>query len=168
MASRVAVTILGVILLAGCTRTTLKSTVVGEHPGRDETTELDFWDGLAESRLVSNSDALHALFLSFTQDDPETYDARLELARKRGWFDSERAIPERESAEIGWIARAIYIESGLEGGVTIRLVGVRERYAVKELNHRDWLPEMSKNQAVSGLQLISVLSSAEDHLAGES
>ncbi len=156
------------LLLACCARTTLKGSVVDQHTSREETTELDFWDGLAEQRAVSNSDALHALILSFTQDDSPDHAARVLLATKRGWIRSGTEIPARETARVGWVARAVCLETGIEGGLTMRLIGPRQRYAVKELNHMRWLPEMSQNQAVSGLQLISVLSEAEDHLAGES
>ena len=67
---------------------------------------------------------------------------------------------------MGWIARAICLETGIQGGAPMRVVGPRERYAVKELNYMGWLPDMSKEQALSGAQLIALLGHAEDHETG--
>ena len=150
---------------AGCTgtRTTLKSSVADKHGGEGEFAEMDFWDGLAAAPMVTNRDALHALVLSFG-GDAAGFDAALASARKRGWVDE--ALPANESARIGWIARAVCMEAGLEGNLTMRLIGPHERYAVNHLNARDWLPNMSMHQAVSGAVLISLLSRAEDHETG--
>jgi hypothetical protein len=48
----------------------------------------------------------------------------------------------------------------------MRLAGPAPRYAVRELNYREWLPNMSPDQAISGMQLISLLSSVEDERKG--
>jgi hypothetical protein len=48
----------------------------------------------------------------------------------------------------------------------MRLVGGGSRYALRELNHMGWLPDMTSHQSVSGAQLIAVLSRAEERLAG--
>jgi hypothetical protein len=163
MVSRLAL-LLPLVLAAACTRTMLKASLVNEHGTRDEFVEMDFWDGLAEQRMVTNHDALHALILSFTKSNPTTYEQRLELAHRRGWIKAEAIPPANESARIGWIAKAVCIEADIKGGLTMRMLGARERYAVNELNFRGWLPNMSRNQAVSGLQLVALLSSAEDYV----
>ena len=48
----------------------------------------------------------------------------------------------------------------------MRVFGPRERYAVHELNYRRWLANMTPYQAISGIQLVALLSAAEDHTAG--
>jgi hypothetical protein len=48
----------------------------------------------------------------------------------------------------------------------MRVFGPVERYAVKELNHMAWLPDMTAAQSISGAQLIAVLSKAEDRRRG--
>lgn len=163
MVSRTIV-LLALVFGAGCARTTLKASLVNEYGTRDEFVEMDFWDGLAEQRVVTNHDALHALVLSFTKSNPASYEERLDLAHKRGWIKAEDIPPANESARVGWIAKAVCLECDIKGGLTMRLLGAHERYAVNELNSLGWLPNMSRNQAISGLQLVALLSNAEDHV----
>ena len=150
---------------AACARTVLDGSVVDEHGGADEFAEMDFWDALASAPAVSNNDALHALLLAFGKAPPN-YGARVAAGRKRRWIATNEDLPRNETARVGWIARAICIETGIQGGATMRVVGPRERYAVKELNYMGWLPDMSKEQALSGAQLIALLGHAEDHETG--
>jgi hypothetical protein len=137
--------------------------VADEHGGTDATEEMDFWDAVATVPAVSNHDALHALLLSFAGGVEGDYEARVAAARKRGWIDADENLPRNETARVGWIARAICMETGIEGGLTMQVVGPTERYAVQELDYLGWLPDFSKNQSVSGGQLMSLLGRAEDH-----
>ena len=165
MASR-ALLLLGLALASGCGRTTLSASVVDGHGEADATSELDSWDGLSEQGAVSNHDALHALLLQFAGKSPGALAERLTEARRRGWLDPDEAQEPNRTARAGWIAKVVCIETDLRGGLTMRLLGASERYGVKELAHRGWLPEMAPHEVLSGLQLIALLSAAEDHLAG--
>ncbi|MHC4930678.1 MAG: hypothetical protein ACYTGV_00595 [Planctomycetota bacterium] len=156
--------VLLLLMAAACSRSTLKGSIVDEHTGGDEFSEMDFWDGLAEVRAVSNNDALHALLLGLADTSAPDYPGRLQEARQRGWVKKQDPMPANETARVGFVARAVCREADIEGGLTMRLFGGGERYAVKELNDRGWLPEMSPNQVISGLQLISLLSETEDFL----
>lgn len=138
----------------------MKASVADQHGGRDDLAEMDFWDGLAVTRAVTNHDALHALLVNFELKSAEGFAARLAVAKDRGWVRKD--LTANETARVGWIAKAVCLEGGIRGGLTMRLLGARERYAVKELNHRGWLPDMSPNQAISGLELITLLSELED------
>lgn len=149
------------LLLTACARTTLKSSVAETHTGTDATSELDFWDGLAKCPAVSNTDALHALLLSTAQSGA-THEERVKAARAREWIGTE-ALPANETARVGWVARAICLECKIKGGVNMRLFHSPPRYAVRELNYRGWLPNMSEQQTISGLQLIALLGKAEDY-----
>ena len=157
MASRALV----LILLVGCARTTVTKTAVSEHAGA----EMEFWDAIADTRAVSNHDALHALLVTFEVKAGDSYKSRLDAARKRNWIDAAEELPEKETARVGWIASAVCIETGIKGGATMRVFGARERYAVRELNYREWLANMTPSQAMSGMQLIALLGEAEDMLA---
>ncbi len=151
------------LLLACCGRTTLKESVVAKHGGSDEFAEMDFWDALAKQRMVCNSDALHALVLSFEAQPSK--DA-IATADSRGWISATEQLAPLESARVGWIAKAVCIETGIKGGVTMRVFGPRERYSVNELNYRGWLPNMTPQQTISGMQLMALLGRAEDFRAG--
>lgn len=166
MASRVA---LCALLAAACARTTLQSSVADEHGGATPTEEMDFWDGLAMQRAVSNRDAIHAFVLSFggrAQGASADWSTELKAAQQRGWV-AEGADPNpNETVRVGMVARVICMEAKVKGGATMRVLGPSERYAVKELNHMGWLPDMSPGQSLSGAQMLAVLSRAEEHRSG--
>ena len=146
------------LLCAACARTTLSGSVSDTHGSAEA--EMDFWDGLEGVRAISNKDAMHALFLTFGGKAGD-FAGRIEEARQRRWLDDD-ALPPNETAQVGWIATAVCIETPIKGGLTMRLGG-RDRWAVNELNYLEWLNDMSANQAISGLQLIALLSTVEDH-----
>ena len=151
------------LLAAACARTTLKSSVAAEHGGNDEFAELDFWEGVSEAKLVTNQDALHALLLSVEQAQAEAdYAAEVQQARKRGWVKEGWNKPANETAETGLIARAICLEYAIKGGVTMRVFGPRPRYAVHQLTWLGLLPTRGTKEAMSGLELIALLSNVED------
>ncbi len=151
------------LLAVACARTTLKSSVATEHGGTDEFAELDFWDGISQARLVTNRDALHALLLSVEQaQGGADYAAEVQQARKRGWVREDWNRPANETAQTGLIARAICLEYDIEGGVTMRVLGPRPRYAVHQLTWLGLLPTRGTAEAMSGLELIALLSNVED------
>jgi len=156
-----------VAISAACARTTMKGSVVDAYAGADATSELDFRDELTRQRAVTNHDALHALlFFAGKGGQAADYKAKLRLAQERGWMSSGTDLPPNETAEVGWIARAVCKELGIDGGLTMRVTGVSGRYALRELIDRGLLPDMTTRQAISGLQLIALLSEAEDLRAG--
>jgi hypothetical protein len=74
-----------------CARTKVEVAAVEKHGGADEFAEMDFWDAVAKQPAICNSDAIHALMLSFGVKDPggsgtERYAARLAACRERGWI----------------------------------------------------------------------------------
>jgi len=156
-----------VVLVAACSRTTLKQSHSVADPARsDEIAQMDFWDAVAKERAVCNRDALRSLLLNFEIDPGDTDAKSLAAARDRGWISEKEELAPLETARVGWIAKAICIETGIKGGVTMRVFGPRERYAVHELNFRRWLANMTPNQSISGIQLMALLGAAEDHAAG--
>lgn len=176
MASRTLLTtalILGALILGcgllgtGCARSIRETAIVAKHDGRAVEAEMNFWGELAKTRAVTNHDAIHAVMLTFeVERTTSKYDVALANARKQGWIANDEDLPALETARIGWIAKAVCMETGIKGGVTMRLFGARERYAVRELNYRQWLADMTPSQAVSGMQLIALLGEAEDFLIG--
>ncbi len=156
------------LLAASCSRSTLQSSVADQYGGADATQEMDFWDGLAVLPAVSNRDVVHALLLSFGRQPKgarSDWTTELKAAQQRGWIAADADPMPGETARVGMVARVICIEAKIEGGATMRLLGPTERYAVKELNHMRWLPDMSSGQSISGGQLLAVLSKAEDRLS---
>ena len=156
MRSRLAIPLL-LLVATGCARATLKASVAQKHAGADMS--LEFWDELAKVPSVSNRDALHAVMLSVAgAPDVEGFKAELKLAQERGWVSG--ALAPEETAKVGWIAKGVCIETGIKGGLTMRVFGPSARYCVRDLNGRGWLPNMSTAQTISGLQLVALLSKA--------
>ena len=67
---------------------------------------------------------------------------------------------------MGWIAKAICVEMGIKGGLTMRVFGPSARYCVRNLNGRGWLPNMSTAQTICGLQVVALLSKAGEQEEG--
>jgi hypothetical protein len=155
-------------LASGCMRTLVEHSSADAATGTGATSELDFWDGVAKAPAVSNRDAVHAIALSYgllAEDAPIDFESEQSLARRRGWIGPTSSLVPNETACLGWISRAVCIESGIEGGITMRVFGPVPRYAVRELAYRGYLPESSEAQAISGLRLIALLSKVEKPLA---
>lgn len=168
---------------SGCARTQLDASIADSFGGADMTSELDFWDQLALQNAVSNRDALHALLLTFEllpesgaddeekREDGETaptgdFETELDIAHRRGWIGPETSLVPNETAQVGWIARAMCMEAGIEGGVNMRLFGPIPRYALRELHHQRLLSSKSENQAISGLELLAAIGRIEDRRTG--
>src|SRR5690606_23550054 len=104
--------------------------------------ELEFLSQLESVPVVTNDDALHALFLFERGEDPfETYEQRVEEARRLGWLPlRDAAPPAQESARIGTVSVAIARITRLKGGLTMRIVGPTPRAATRELVFLGVLP----------------------------
>jgi len=156
-ASILAVPVLAALApLAACERSRIEDSAVDRFPRAQQ--EIDFLDALQSQVVVTNDDALHGLIaLSDGTDLNKTYDARVELARRRGWIDAGWNRPADESAQIGWMAVAGCRIVGVQGGATMRLLGPTPRYATKELVFMDVLPLRTENQALSGREFVDFL-----------
>ncbi len=172
------------LLAAGCGRTVREASVADTHSALDPTNELDFWDELAMHDAVTNHDALHALMLAFNllsetpaegEDEggaevaapaPLAFDAKVALARERGWIEADGVLVANETARVGWVARAICLEAGIDGGLSMRLFGPIPRYALRELTYERLMATKSENQALSGLELIATIGRVQDRRTG--
>jgi hypothetical protein len=69
-----------------------------------------------------------------------------------------------ESLRKGRLAYIIVKACGIEGGITLRLTGVSERYALRECIFLELLERGSTGNYVSGLELLGSISRAERYL----
>lgn len=163
-----ALSLVGAIALgtiAGCARTSVDSSLVARDELRAD--ELEFFAQLDTQPIVTNDDALHALFLFATGEDPhETYEQRVDAARLKGWIPLHDTPPATESVSVGTVAVALTRITGVRGGVTMRLLGPTPRAATRELIFLDVLPDRTEWQALSGAEFVEVLGRAERLLAG--
>ncbi len=153
------------LALAGCNadRTVAEASLVDDPAMLQDETE--FLDGLSTQYTVTNHDALHALILLADQEDPfETYEDRVATAKDRGWLNAKWDQPANQSAQIGDIAQAVCVITGIEGGVTMRLFGPSPRYATRELIYLEVIPDRSERQSVRGLEFLELMLLAGDYL----
>lgn len=173
----------GVLWSVGCARSVREASVADTLGGVDMMAELDFWDQLAAQDAVTNHDALHALLLTFEFLSEEgavhegervgaalqggaDFEAKAGFARSRGWIPAGGTLVADETTQAGWIARAICLEAGIEGGLNMRLFGPVPRYALRELTYERLMGSKSENQALSGLELIATLGRVQDRRTG--
>ncbi len=137
--------------LCGCARTKLESSVVDRASGSDM--ELDYWEGIETSRVVTNNDALQGLLLVADGEAPYgSYDERVGAAKARGWVGHGWDAPANESATVGMMARAACQIMDIRGGLTMMVFGPSERYCARELISRGMIPQRTQNQSLSGLE----------------
>lgn len=169
MRSKVRVFCLAALALcaAGCARATTSYSAVEKHDSSEA--ELDFFEALEKSQVVTNNDALHTFFLLADKEDHwVTYDERVAEAKRRAWLPSSFDEPANESATVGWIARVACILSDLSGGLSMRIFGPIPRYAVRELAYAQVLVGKKETQGFSGLEFVDFLTRLDrmTHFAG--
>ena len=82
------------ICIGGCAmeRTQLEDSAADTLASLDD--ELDFWDSVANRRILTNSDALHGLLLLASEDDPAAdFQGRLAAAKGLGWVPEKSDLP---------------------------------------------------------------------------
>lgn len=144
------------VSIVGCERATMTTSAVEKFESADA--QIEFFEDLERSQVVSNNDALHAFFLLADRDDGwRTYEERVAEAKRRGWLSHSFDEPANESAEVGWIATASCKIAKIRGGVTMMIVGPIPRYAVRELTNEQILIGKKANQSFSGLEFVDYL-----------
>lgn len=153
--------------VTGCARTVADASLVERAEIQQD--ELEFLSELENQAVVTNDDALHGLFLLERGEDPfETYEQRVEEARRLGWLPLKGdPPPANESATVGMVSVAIVRTAGIKGGITMRVLGPTQRAATRELVFLTVLPDRTARQALTGPEFIEVLGRADRLLLGE-
>jgi hypothetical protein len=147
--------------MSGCATTHVKDSAV-DHAATSAT-ELDFWQGLETQPLLSNHDALHGLLLLADQtDDRAGFAERLAEARKRGWVRATAELDPDAAATIGLVSVALCEVLKVDGGLSMKLLGLTPRYCTRELIDAGLLPDRSPNQVVRGPEFLELVARAED------
>jgi len=140
----------------GCERQLTTTSVVERYGTPDE--EVEFFEELKDLPLVSNEDALHALFLlSDGEDHWGTYAERVAEAKRRKWVPTGFDEPSTESAEVGWIATAGCRIAKVDGGINMRIWGPIPRYAVRELRNEGILVGKQDGMSFTGAEFVDFL-----------
>lgn len=151
----------GQLGFTGCASSRSAESVVDQKS--DAASELDFWQALEKSPLLSNHDALHGLLLlADGRDERASFAGRMEEAHARGWIDPDDTLVANEAATIGWVSVAVCEMLDLEGGATLSTFGRSQRYCTRELVFEEILPERSPRQAVRGIEFLDLAGRVED------
>lgn len=185
----VAIAAASVLSLASCVRTVVKDgldTATAVNATEDEAAiaELDFLNRLAERSVVTNAEGLFAMVLYVEAQQREheaegnnstaiseqirvrptaTYDERVAEGKRLKWLDANWNEPGDQAMQRGTLARAIAVAYEIKGGVMMRLVGPTARYSSRELAYLGILSPGSEQQTMTGTELISILSKAQDY-----
>lgn len=146
-------------------RPVLSASVLESVPaaaGNSPAAELEFFDQLAEQKLVCHDDAIHAVLLLTGGDGARSFSQRVDLARKSGLIDAGFDRPAREAVTIGDVSRMLV--RVVDGPATAGRL-TQER-AVSRLVTRGWLPAQAKSyQGLTGAQFVTLVATARDQLA---
>src|SRR5262245_44616622 len=143
------------LVVASCASSRVAEPLIERPPAA--ASELDWWQALESTPLLSNHDALHGLLLlADGKDERTSFAGRMEEAHARGWIDADDALVANEPATIGWVSVAICELLDLEGGATMGVLGRSERYCTRELVFAEILPKRSPWQALRGIEFLDL------------
>ncbi|MBN1869303.1 MAG: hypothetical protein JW847_01830 [Candidatus Omnitrophica bacterium] len=127
-----------------------------------------YFSKLLTKEVADVSDAYRVLVILMGLDDRFS-----DLDSQIHFLDQEGIIPEKLSREADnamplrkGVAAFIFTKAmGIKGGIVLRLFGVNQRYAFKELVHRGIMEPGYVSDVMSGRELVLTLIQAADHMA---
>jgi hypothetical protein len=156
-----AIALLGV----GCQTPQVAEPLTESTAGNDMDSQLEFWHVLTERQLTSHDEAFHGLLLFIDGEDPANdYAGRVELLQQRGLLPQSFDGEVHEAITRGTLAVALCNALDIKGGVVMRMIGNRPRYAVRELEYLNIYPPSSEQQTIRGNEFVFVIGRAEDYL----
>ncbi len=154
-------------LLAGCQSVMVEKPLTDGLSGSSAEQRSEFWYQLARIPVTSNDDAAHALLLFVDgKDDAQDYAARMETLRAHGIIERAFEGESREAVRRGDLACTLTSILNIRGGLSMHLLGNRERYAIRALEFRGLYPPSSPQQTISGSEFVGILARAEDYHRG--
>ena len=152
------------LMLGGCSAATVDRSLTDSLSGNEPAAQMEFWHTLSEQRITSNDDALHGVLLFADGQDPVgDYEARVQNLKDRGWLPAQFDQPANQAISRGTLAVILVKLLDIKGGLTMRLIGPRPRYAVRELRFVGLYPPSSPHQTFTGQQFVSLIGRVEDY-----
>lgn len=153
------------LAFAGCSGAAVQRPAAGALLGSEPEEQMEFWHTLAESKLVSNDEAFHAVLLAMEGSDAAgDYAARVVAMKERGLLDDGFDEPADRAVTRGTLARAFAEALDIKGGVVMRIVGPHPRYALREMIHLALFPpNSSTGQTLSGRDFSAIIGRIDDY-----
>jgi hypothetical protein len=156
------------ILLAGATGCAgPTSQIVSGHtelpPGESS---AGFLDRVSSQPTVSQNDAMRGIVLLLDgKDEAESFQHRLARLKGRRILPDTGSFGAQRPLTNGLLAYMVYQACKPPGGLTLALFGPSERYCLKELQYRSFMPPGVAYGKVTGMEFVAVLNRAEAYLA---
>jgi len=119
---------------------------------------------LAKKKDVTLADGCRAIYY-FSGGDKNEKDIDKIVARLLEMKYIKRKYPKKldERLRRGQFAYMLCKALKIKGGLTMRIIGTRERYALRELTYMGLMPRVNKAKYVTGMEILGVLSRAEKY-----
>lgn len=150
--------------LAGCQTTRQASPLITEYDQADARAELAFWHGLAAQPITTHNDAFHGLIELARGEDPFAgYEQRVQWLKEQKLLDEGFQAPADAAVTRGTVAQVLVNILDIDGGLTMRLFGAHPRYATRELVYLDIMERGTNQQALAGIQFVTIIGRASDY-----
>ena len=134
----------------------------------DPDTQLDFWHTLTERKITTNDEAFHGLLLYLDgKDGSRSYTDRVQALKSRKLISAGFNAPADHAVTRGALAVALVKTLQIKGGLTMRIFGPNERYAVRELQYMGLYPLSSPQQTFSGTEFVGIIGKIDDYQTGQ-
>jgi len=129
--------------------------------------DLVYFTELMPKQVAFGYDACKALVILMGVEDQY-----LDLDAQVAFLKEKKLLSEKYEAELnpmqplrkGLAAYMFCKALNIKGGITLRLFGMSERYAIKELTFEGIMPSGNVNDIVSGAELVSALTQSIDYM----
>ena len=149
---------------AGCHTAQVEQPLTADLAGPGVEPTMEYWHRMNDQPITSNDQAFHGLLLFLDgADASQDYAGRVALMKSHGWLPANFDEPERESVKRGTVAVVLVKALRVKGGLTMRVFGPGERYALRELQHLGVYPPSSPMQPFSGAQFVAMIGRVEDY-----
>lgn len=165
--SRFAMLTLGSLAMCGGCGPPIEYDPTQDHSNLEAT---EFIHYLSAEPMVTFDEACRAVLLLVDgEDTAATFEARYEELLSRGVVRAQWNLQAKSAVDRGTLAYMIFKGCKMRGGLNVRLfassgLGDR-RYALREVIRQEVMPQGVPYQVLSGGQVLSAISNADDYLA---
>ncbi len=131
--------------------------------------QLEYWRGITNRRVICNDDAFHGLLLFLdNQDKNADYTGRVAQLKSRKLLPQNFNGSGDDALSRGTMAYAILQALHIHGGWVLTVFGPTDRYALRELMDMNLFPRSSPEQTFTGAEFVGIIGRVEDYQDGES
>ena len=157
----VIVSLAGMLAGAGC-QAVPQAKVAGGDARLATADSAAYLDEMSSKPEVTQLDAAKGMLLLLGEDQDVTFTEAVGKLRERKIAGAAWRFQAHRPTSKGRLAYMIYQACGLRGGLTLTVFGPSRRYCLKELQYRGLMTSGLPYNAVSGMEIVSVLTRADE------